>query len=534
MSLMATLPAITGGMPSLTQSLRVFTIPTVFVAIYVVASNVGVIVNYLEQVAWKAWEEQQRTLAEQAAAAALARQKLVKAPQAAAPAAAAPPPAAAPAPDRPAPQAFPQEVVTPRARSRQPSRQPSRSPRAPPMATPPAVASPHPRTGCALADDTFALRYCSFTSADAPFAPFWPSAQACLDFVVNVLPEVLQFNMTGSSIEAMLLLLRTQGVNAMALPPLDRDLICACLRNDVHKIKTLIDKGASVRTASGSSPLIVASRWGNWRTVRELLAHGAVASDRDQWDRLAISYAAEGGFVPTVEALLGRSANTITCADIRDMELSESHAARFQKAVDCYVRMLDEVHEAEVCLLPTGTKPRAVLGERALSSDAYDKHDSNGPTSLIHPTGAEAAFLESTIDAPSDGVYKYFIAHAFYPASFEANDEDAKQAYFESKAACVARAVPLLEPEHNDRFEDLPIFLSPNCIPQWDIDVKFKHIRVAFQGATLRSERMLLVLNPAAFERCVIRLDPPPSRPSSAPVLPADCPYARPNVAATG
>ena len=355
--------------------------------------------------------------------------------------------------------------------------------------------------GCALAQESFNVRYCAFTSPSAPFAPFWPSAQACLDFTVNMLPDILQLNAMQTASEAVKALHQFQGIDATAATPLEQGLLAACLRDDWIAVERLLKDGALLGATCGTSPLTVAARWGNWRTVRLLVAKGATTSQRDQFGRLAVTYAAEGCFVPTVEVLLGRPAGDIDMSDLEKMELSPAHVRSFQAALSCFTKMKANL-VAEEAALPL--KSRAIHAKRAYQAEAFAKM--GGPTSLELPQQSQEEFLANTIELPAAREYAYYICHAIYPPNcqdvvLDDSTDENMLSYFQKKAASVQRAAELLAKEQTDEFGVLPVFLCTECIPQWDITLKWLHLQSALHVALTRSARMLLVLTEATFRR---------------------------------
>ena len=69
-NLMAALPATVGGMPALTQPLRAITIPLVFIAVYCVGVNVGIIIDFIKARAQQALLEQEALIQKEASQAA--------------------------------------------------------------------------------------------------------------------------------------------------------------------------------------------------------------------------------------------------------------------------------------------------------------------------------------------------------------------------------------------------------------------------------------------------------------------------------
>jgi hypothetical protein len=351
--------------------------------------------------------------------------------------------------------------------------------------------------GCVFAQESFYVSYVTFRDQgfrrekSSPFAPFWPSAQGCLDFCANVLPRVLECTTSRKLAPAASLLRDLFGMEINCLPSLDALLIAACVRDDTNTVSKLAKSGASVHASDDSSPLIVASRLGNWRTVALLLSLGAETNHRDCYGKLALTHATEGCFLPTVEVLLGCPAPW-SALKLKAAELSSVYKDRFQLAMECYVKMRLNVAEATKGEVE-GTvqlNHRAIHGKVAFDAAAFER-GTDSPTSLILPWGAEEQFLKRTVELAEGEDYAYYIAHA--DAMTDLN-EKAK------RIQCLAASHAAEDPDGKP-FEELKIFVCSRCIPQWDSYLKWSHLRLMIHGGTLRSARLAIMLDEAFFRR---------------------------------
>ncbi len=116
---------------------------------------------------------------------------------------------------------------------------------------------------------------------------------------------------------------------AFATAGIDEDLLKAATCGDLHTVKLLLAKGASVNATDeyGWSALIYASKEGHLDVVRELLAQGADINAKKRYGVTALICASRNGHLSIVRELLAQGAD-VNAKDAYDGSTALTHAVR--------------------------------------------------------------------------------------------------------------------------------------------------------------------------------------------------------------